>query len=61
MESLNLFVRELLKIGDLDVSNLQTFLHVIVGGFAAELESAAAFFKTMDEIDLKEPYPPEAA
>jgi hypothetical protein len=29
--------------------------------FAAELESAEAFLKTMDEIDLKEPYPPEAA
>ena len=29
--------------------------------FAAELESAEAFLKTMDEIDLKKPYPPEAA
>jgi hypothetical protein len=29
--------------------------------FAAELESASAFFKTMDEIDLEQPYPPEAA
>jgi hypothetical protein len=29
--------------------------------FAAELESASEFFGTMDEIDLKEPYPPEAA
>jgi hypothetical protein len=29
--------------------------------FAAELESASEFFKTIDEIDLKEPYPPEAA
>ena len=29
--------------------------------FAAELESADAFLKTMDKIDLKEPYPPEAA
>jgi len=29
--------------------------------FAAELESAEAFLKTMDEIDLKQPYPPEAA
>jgi hypothetical protein len=28
---------------------------------AAELESAEAFLKTMDEIDLKELYPPEAA
>jgi hypothetical protein len=29
--------------------------------FAAELESAEAFLKTMDEIDLERPYPPEAA
>ena len=29
--------------------------------FAAELESAEAFLKTMDEIALKKPYPPEAA
>jgi hypothetical protein len=29
--------------------------------FAAELESAEAFLKTMDEIDFKQPYPPEAA
>jgi hypothetical protein len=29
--------------------------------FAAELESAGAFLKTMDEIDLKQPYTPEAA
>jgi hypothetical protein len=29
--------------------------------FAAELESAEAFLKTMEEIDLKKPYPPEAA
>lgn len=29
--------------------------------FAAELESAATFFKTMDEIDLERPYPPKAA
>jgi hypothetical protein len=29
--------------------------------FAAELENAEAFFKTMDEVDLKGPYPPEAA
>jgi hypothetical protein len=28
---------------------------------AAELESAEAFLKTMDEIDFKPPYPPEAA
>jgi hypothetical protein len=28
---------------------------------AAELESAEAFLNTMDEIDLKEHYPPEAA
>jgi hypothetical protein len=28
---------------------------------AAELESAEAFLNTMDEIDPKEPYPPEAA
>jgi len=28
--------------------------------FAAELESAEAFFETMDEIDLT-PYPPKAA
>jgi len=28
---------------------------------AAELESAEAFLKTMDEIDFKQPYPPEAA
>ena len=28
---------------------------------AAELESAEAFLKTMDEIDFKEPYKPEAA
>ena len=28
---------------------------------AAELESVEAFLNTMDEIDLKEPYPPEAA
>jgi Asp-tRNA(Asn)/Glu-tRNA(Gln) amidotransferase C subunit len=30
-------------------------------GFAAELESAATFFKTRDEIDLEGPYPPKAA
>jgi hypothetical protein len=29
--------------------------------FAAELESVEAFLKTMDEIDLKKLYPPEAA
>jgi len=29
--------------------------------FAAELESAEAFLKTMDEIDFRPPYPPEAA
>jgi len=29
--------------------------------FATALESAAGFFKTKDESDLKEPYPPEAA
>jgi hypothetical protein len=29
--------------------------------FAAELESAEAFLKTMDEINLKPRYPPEAA
>ena len=29
--------------------------------FAAELESAEAFLKTMDEIDFKQPYPLEAA
>jgi hypothetical protein len=29
--------------------------------FAAELESAAAFLNTMEEVDLKEPCPPEAA
>jgi hypothetical protein len=29
--------------------------------FAAELESASEFFKTINEIDVKEPYPPEAA
>jgi hypothetical protein len=28
---------------------------------AAELESVEAFLNTMDETDLKEPYPPEAA
>ena len=28
---------------------------------AGELESAVAFLKTMDEIDFKPPYPPEAA
>jgi hypothetical protein len=28
--------------------------------FAAELEIASAFFETMDGIDLKESYPPEA-
>ena len=28
---------------------------------AVELESAEAFLKTMEEIDLKKPYPPEAA
>ena len=28
---------------------------------AAELESAEAFLKTMDEIDFEPPYPPEAA
>jgi hypothetical protein len=28
---------------------------------AAELESAEAFLKTMDEIHFKPPYPPEAA
>jgi hypothetical protein len=29
--------------------------------FAAELEGASDFFKTIDEIDVKEPYPSEAA
>jgi hypothetical protein len=29
--------------------------------FAAELEIASAFFETVDRIDLKEPYPTEAA
>jgi hypothetical protein len=29
--------------------------------FAAELESAEAFLNVMDEIDPKQPYPPEAA
>jgi hypothetical protein len=29
--------------------------------FTAELESAEAFLKTMDEIDFKQPYPLEAA
>jgi hypothetical protein len=29
--------------------------------FAAELESAEAFLKTMDEIDFKPSYPLEAA
>jgi len=29
--------------------------------WAAELESAEAFLNTIDEIDLEEPYPPEAA
>jgi hypothetical protein len=29
--------------------------------FAAELEIASAFFETVDRIDLREPYPPEAA
>jgi CHASE3 domain sensor protein len=29
--------------------------------YAAELESAEAFFKTMQEIVLKQPHPPEAA
>ena len=28
---------------------------------AAELENVEAFLNTMDEIDQKEPYPPEAA
>jgi hypothetical protein len=29
--------------------------------FAAELEIASEFFETMDGIDLKKPYPAEAA
>ena len=29
--------------------------------FAGELENAEAFLKTMDELDLRQTYPPEAA
>lgn len=29
--------------------------------FAAELESAVTFFKTVDEINLEGPHPPKAA